>query len=43
MAKNSIDAYKNRMSSPIGAVLIDPKTKKPIKARKSSTGGRKKK
>ncbi len=31
--KNRIDDYKDRMSSPIGAVRIDPKTKKPIKKR----------
>ena len=30
-----IDEYKNRLSSPIGAVRIDPKTKKPIKSTKT--------
>lgn len=30
MAK--IDAYKDRMTAPVGAVKIDPKTKKPIKS-----------
>ncbi|MBO4677471.1 MAG: hypothetical protein J5633_07995 [Oscillospiraceae bacterium] len=29
--KNSIDDYKDRMTSPVGIVLTDPKTKKPIK------------
>ena len=28
--KTSIDDYKDRMTSPIGARRIDPKTKKPI-------------
>jgi hypothetical protein len=28
--KNNIDAYKNRMTAPIGAIRIDPKTGKPI-------------
>ena len=27
----TINDYKNRMTSPIGAVRIDPKTRKPIK------------
>jgi len=31
MAKQGIDAYKDRFSSPIGAVRIDPKTGKPVK------------
>lgn len=31
MPKTKIEDYKDRMSSPIGAVRIDPKTKKPIK------------
>ena len=31
MAKANIGDYKDRMTSPIGAVRIDPKTKKPIK------------
>ena len=31
MAK--IEDYKNRMTAPIGAVRIDPKTRKPIPAR----------
>ena len=29
--KPSIDAYKNRMLAPMGAIEIDPKTKRPIK------------
>lgn len=33
--KTSINDYKNRMDSPIGATQIDPKTRKPIK---KSTG-----
>lgn len=32
MAKN-IDDYKDRMTSPVGMVRIDPKTKKPIKSK----------
>lgn len=43
MAKNNIDDYKNRMTSPIGAVRIDPKTGKPIKPAKRSTTTNKKK
>ena len=36
--KNGINAYKDRMTSPIGVVQIDPKTRKPIKSgRKSSS------
>ena len=31
MAKNTIGEYKDRMSSPVGAVRTDPKTRKPIK------------
>ena len=31
MPKSSIDDYKDRMSSPIGIVRTDPKTRKPIK------------
>lgn len=34
--KPSIDAYKDRMTCPVGAVLIDPKTKKPIKPTKTN-------
>ena len=34
MAK--IDAYKDRMTSPVGIVLTDPKTKKPIKPKSKS-------
>lgn len=29
--KTKIEDYKDRMTSPVGAVRIDPKTKKPIK------------
>ena len=35
--KNNINDYKDRMSAPMGAVLIDPKTKKPIKNTTKST------
>lgn len=28
--KGTINDYKDRLSSPIGAVRIDPKTRKPI-------------
>ena len=37
MAK--IDEFKNRMTSPFGVKMIDPKTKKPVKtaAKKTST------
>ena len=28
--KSSIGEYKDRMNSPVGIVLTDPKTKKPI-------------
>ena len=31
MKKATINDYKNRMTSPIAAVRIDPKTRKPIK------------
>ena len=34
--KTSIDQYKNRMTAPIGAVRIDPKTGKPLSNRKTS-------
>ena len=39
--KNGIDAYKDRMTSPIGAVRIDPKTRKPIKSGRKSTAKKK--
>lgn len=29
-AKSNIKDYKDRLSSPVGAVRIDPKTRKPI-------------
>ena len=29
-SKTTIDDYKDRMTSPIGAVRIDPKTRQPI-------------
>ena len=35
--KNSIDDYKDRMTSPIGAVRIDPKTGKAIKPKTTAT------
>ena len=35
-----IDEYKDRMKSPIGAVRIDPKTKKPIKPKKAVKKGK---
>lgn len=38
--KPSIDAYKDRMTSPVGAVLIDPKTRKPIKPNKPAKKGK---
>lgn len=41
--KTSINEYKNRLDSPIGAVRISPKTGKPIRAKKNTTGSRKKK
>ncbi len=34
-SKNSINDYKDRMSSPVGAVRINPKTRKPIKTKRS--------
>lgn len=34
--KTNINQYKNRMDSPVGAVRIDPKTRKPITAKKST-------
>ena len=34
--KTNINEYKNRMDSPVGAVRIDPKTRKPIKDKKST-------
>ena len=34
MAK--IDEYKDRMTSPVGVVRTDPKTRKPIKTGKKS-------
>lgn len=37
MAKSNIDDYKDRMTAPVGAVQIDPKTKKPITKKKSTT------
>ena len=39
--KPSIDDYKNRLDSPIGAIRIDPKTNKPMKpkAKKSKKKG----
>ena len=36
-----IDAYKDRMTAPIGAVQIDPKTRKPIAPKKKTTNKRK--
>lgn len=30
MKKPSINDYKDRMDSPVGAIRIDPKTKKPV-------------
>lgn len=41
MAKRNIADYKNRMSSPIGAVQVDPKTGKPIGKKKKSGARRK--
>ena len=41
--KSNINDYKNRMDSPIGAVRIDPKTRKPITTKKSANKGTKKK
>lgn len=41
MAKRSIDDYKDRLGSPVGAVQIDPKTGKTIKAGKKSAGTKK--
>ena len=38
----SIKDYKNRMSAPIGAVQIDPKTGKPLAKKRKSTSRRKK-
>lgn len=38
-SKPSIGDFKDRMSSPLVAVMINPKTKKPIR---KSSGGRKK-
>ena len=35
--KPGIDAYKNRMTAPVGAVQIDPKTRKPIAPKKTGT------
>ena len=39
-SKPSISDFKNRMDSPFVGVMINPKTKKPI--RKSAAGGKKK-
>lgn len=36
MAKSKISDYKDRMSSPVGLVLTDPKTRKPIKSGKKA-------
>ena len=41
MAKRNIADYKNRMSAPIGAVQVDPKTGKPISKKKKSSSRRK--
>lgn len=35
MAK--IDEFKNRMTAPFGVKMIDPKTKKPVKAAAKKT------
>ncbi len=34
--KTSIKDYKDRLTAPIGAVQIDPKTRKPIAPKKTS-------
>ena len=39
--KPGIDAYKDRMTAPIGAVRLDPKTNKPIAPKKKATSKRK--
>ena len=42
MAKkgNKIDSYKNRMDSPVGAVLINPNSKKPVRKTTKKRGGK---
>lgn len=40
MKKATINDYKNRMTSPIGAVRIDPKTRKPIKTTTAKKRGK---
>lgn len=39
--KTTIDDYKDRMNCPVGAVQIDPKTRKPIKPTKPSKPAKK--
>lgn len=34
-SKTTIDDYKDRMTAPIGAVRTDPKTRQPIKPKKT--------
>lgn len=36
--KNSIDDFKDRMTSPVKITRIDPKTRKPIKPSKKKKG-----
>lgn len=43
MTKSSIDAYKDRMSSPVGIVRTDPKTRKPSSKNLTVKKGGKKK
>ena len=40
--KRSINDYKNRLDSPIGAIRISTKTGKPIKGTRKSTSKKKK-
>ena len=37
-----IDAYKDRTTAPIGAIQIDPKTRKPIAPKKKTTTNKRK-
>ena len=41
--KPKIEDYRNRMMAPMGAVEIDPKTKKPIKKGSKSSGSKRRK
>lgn len=42
MTKGNISEYRDRMSSPVGIVRTDPKTRKPIKKTSAVKRGKKK-